>query len=95
MTKTYWVYILTNESRSTLYIGMTNNIERRVFEHREGGGDSFAAKYRLRRVVYLEEFGEVKDAIGWEKVLKKWNRVWKEELIAEENPKWVDLVPEG
>ena len=95
MTKRYWVYILTNESRSTLYIGMTNDNVRRVIEHREGGGKSFATRYRVRRDVYLEEFGEVRDAIAREKQLKKWNRAWKEELIEEENPEWVDLLPEG
>lgn len=63
-------------------------------EHRLGEGNSFASKYRCRNVVHIEEYGEVADAIKREKQLKKWNRDWKEALIEQENPEWLELMPE-
>jgi putative endonuclease len=89
--KNYYVYIVTNKPRGTLYIGMTNNLVRRVYEHRDGLIDGFTRKYNLKRLVYFEVFNRVEDAIHREKRLKKWNRQWKIELIEGVNPEWIDL----
>ena len=91
MPKTYWVYILTNEHETVLYVGVTSNIERRMREHSEGKFDGFTKKYNLKKLVYLEEFSDVDDAIYREKQLKNWNRSWKEDLISENNPDWASL----
>ena len=88
--RTYWVYIMTNRS-GTLYIGMTNNLIRRVQEHRLGRISGFPAKYKISRLVYAESFGEVRDAIAREKQLKGWNRAKKLAMIAASNPDWRDL----
>ncbi len=90
----YFVYIITNYNKSTLYIGVTNDLIRRMYEHRNGLVKGFSKKYRLKYLLYFEETGDVKAAILREKQLKKWNRVWKEELINEFNPKWKDLSKE-
>lgn len=95
MGKTYWVYIITNKNRTTLYIGMTNNLESRVDQHRVGTVEGFSKRYNLKLLVHYESFGEVRDAIKREKLLKKWNRTWKEELISKENPNWDDLSDGG
>ena len=87
----YRVYILTNKHRTTLYIGMTNDLERRMWEHRCGGGQSFAKRYHLNRLVWFEHFREVNDAIACEKMLKGWLRRRKVALIEEMNPNWMDL----
>ena len=89
--KNYYVYIVSNKPRGTLYIGMTNNLVRRVYEHRDGLIDGFTRKYNLKRLVYFEVFNRVEDAIHREKRLKKWNRQWKIELIEKVNPAWIDL----
>ena len=91
MTKQYWVYIVTNENRSTLYIGMTNNLERRLSEHRLGEVDGFTKRYHVKYLMYFEDFSNVQDAITREKQLKKWKRTWKNELIEVDNPNWMDL----
>ena len=88
------VYILMNARNTVLYIGMTNNIERRMREHREGQVKGFTKHYRLRKLVYLETFSEVRDAIYREKQLKNWHREWKLNLIKERNPKLKDLSTE-
>ena len=75
----------------TLYIGVTSDISRRVFEHREGVGSAFVRHYGVRRLVYREAFEDISHAIRREKRLKKWPRAWKVKLIEEENPKWEDL----
>ncbi|MBN2096083.1 GIY-YIG nuclease family protein [Candidatus Peregrinibacteria bacterium] len=90
----YYVYILTNYTKTTLYIGVTNNVEYRVAEHKTGEGSCFTGKYNLKFLVYYEEYDSILDAIYREKQLKKWNREWKEELINEMNPKWEDLSKE-
>ena len=87
----YYVYILTNYNKTTLYIGMTNNVESRVYEHKKGVGDGFTKKYNTKYLVYFEEMDCPLDAISREKQLKKWNRKWKEDLINEDNPEWEDL----
>jgi putative endonuclease len=89
--KNYYVFIVTNKPRGTLYIGMTNNLVRRVYEHRNGLIDGFTRKYNLEKLVYFEAFNRVEDAIHREKRLKKWNRQWKIELIEKVNPDWIDL----
>ena len=98
----YWVYIVTNKTGSTLYIGMTNDLERRMGEHRAGEVKGFTQRYRLNRLVWCEHFREVDAAIACEKKLKGWLRAKKVALIAEKNPRWVDLsadwlepVPKG
>lgn len=87
----YWVYILTNRPNSTLYIGVTGGLDDRMGRHIAGEGNSFSAKYKLKRLVYFEEFQFVNDAIKREKQLKNWHRQWKINLIEEENPNWDDL----
>ncbi len=89
--KNYYVYIVINKPRGTLYIGMTNNLVRRSYEHRNGLIDGFTKKYNLKRLVYFEVFNRVEDAIHREKRLKKWNRQWKIDLIEKVNPEWIDL----
>ena len=93
MLKTYYVYILASTLGGTLYIGVTNDLVRRVYEHRMGLADGFTKKYEVHRLVYFEQYGEVELAIQREKRLKKWNRAWKVRLIEEKNPNWVDLYP--
>ncbi|WP_431122907.1 GIY-YIG nuclease family protein [Flagellimonas flava] len=88
----YYVYILTNKRNGTLYIGMTNDLERRVFEHKKKLVDGFTKRYGLGILVYFETYQYVKDAIVREKRLKKWKRQWKIELIEKENPGWQDLA---
>jgi putative endonuclease len=89
-SRTYFVYILSNRSK-TLYIGVTNNLKRRVFEHKEGVGSEFAAKYKLDRLVYFERFGGIHRAMAREKQLKGWRRLKKIALIVALNPAWRDL----
>ncbi len=89
----YWVYIMTNRS-DTLYIGMTNNLARRVWQHRTGRVEGFAATYRIDRLIYAESFAEVRDAIAREKQLKGWRREKKVALIEATNPEWKDLGEE-
>ena len=87
---TYYVYIMASASR-VLYIGVTNNIERRALAHREGGAPGFATKYKTRELVYVEAFGNIRAAISRETQLKGWLRVKKIALIESINPQWKDL----
>ena len=89
--KNYYVYIVTNKQHGTLYIGMTNNLVRRSYEHRNCLIDGFTKKYNLKRLVYFEVFNTVEEAIHREKRLKKWNRQWKIDLIEKDNPNLNDL----
>ena len=88
----YSVYILTNKRNGTLYIGMTNNLERRIYEHKNKLLDGFTKKYGLDTLVYFEMYQFVEDAIRREKNLKKWKRDWKINLITKDNPQWQDLA---
>ena len=89
--KTYYVYILTNKARGTLYIGVTNDLSRRFEEHITGSDESFSHKYGLGRLVYYEETESAETAIAREKQLKRWHRQWKVNLIEATNPGWTDL----
>ncbi len=92
MNKSY-IYFVTNRSHSTLYIGVTSDIQKRIREHRghEIGG-SFSDKYNCDKLVYFEEFGDIRDAIAREKQLKNWCREWKNKLVDDFNPDWLDLA---
>ncbi|MBP9864735.1 GIY-YIG nuclease family protein [Patescibacteria group bacterium] len=86
----YYIYIVSSES-GTLYIGMTNDLKRRIFEHREKLIDGFTKKYDCKKLIYFEETSDVYSAIAREKQLKNWNRGKKEHLIYGFNPEWKDL----
>ena len=87
----YWVYILTNKHCTTLYIGITNDIVRRLYQHRFGEVKGFSKRYHLNRLVWIEHFRNVTDAIACEKRLKGWRRCRKIALIERKNPRWLDL----
>lgn len=87
----YWVYIITNKPKGTLYIGVTGGIDDRMERHIIGEGSKFTSKYKLKMLVYYEEFQYVNDAIAREKQLKNWHREWKINLIEESNPNWLNL----
>ena len=91
--KDYYVYILTNDSK-TLYVGVTNNLERRIYEHKHKLRDGFTKKYNLTKLVYFEIFNDINDAIKREKQLKNWHRQWKINLIESKNKEWKDLYEE-
>ena len=88
----YYVYIMTNPRHTVLYTGVTNDIERRSFEHKvQENKKSFTARYNCSQLVYFEEFGDITEAIHREKQLKKYRRAWKEDLITKMNSEWKDL----
>lgn len=87
----YYVYILTNKTNTTLYIGMTNDLKRRMYEHKNKIIPGFTEKYNVNKLVYYEKTTDVKSAIQREKNIKKWNRDWKLELIKKTNPNFNDL----
>ena len=87
----YFVYILASRKHGTLYVGVTNDLGRRIFEHRDGTGSKFTREYRVHRLVYAEEFQDVTEAIAREKAMKEWKRAWKVQLIEAANPEWNDL----
>jgi putative endonuclease len=86
-----WVYITTNRPDGTLYIGVTNNLARRIWEHKEGLTEGFTRRYGLKILVYAEHHEEILRAIQRETSLKRWPRVWKVDLITKLNPGWEDL----
>jgi putative endonuclease len=88
---TYFVYILASRRHGTLYIGVTNNLRLRLEQHRHGRGSEFVHKYGVDRLVYVETYESVMEAIRREKQLKKWNRDWKVQLIEKDNLEWRDL----
>lgn len=90
--KSYCVYIITNKNNTTFYIGVTNNLFNRIFIHRTGYNDGFSKKYCLNKLVYYEEYWDIRDAITREKQLKNWHRRWKINLIKENNPYLKDLA---
>ncbi len=86
-----FVYIMASQKRGTLYIGVTNDIARRAWEHREGVAPGFTRRHAVKRLVHIESFENINDAIAREKRLKSWNRAWKIDLVEKENPDWDDL----
>lgn len=86
-----FIYILTNKNNSTLYIGVTNNLTRRIYEHKEKLTPGFSNDYQLSKLVYYEQFPSITQAIEREKALKDWHHDWKTRLITKENPSWKDL----
>jgi putative endonuclease len=88
---TYYVYILASKQNGTLYIGVTNDLRRRLQEHQQGLKSGFTKKHEVTRLVWYEQTTEVNEAILREKQMKKWNRDWKIRLIEENNPHWDDL----
>lgn len=91
MTHSYFVYILASQKNGTLYIGITNDLQRRIYEHKHNLVKGFTSKYSVHVLVYFETTVDIKSALEREKQLKKWNRAWKIELIEETNPEWKDL----
>jgi len=91
MDRTYYVYILASQRNGTLYVGVTNDLLRRVSEHREGIAEGFTKKYGVKHLVFFEAFEDIRIAINRETRLKKWRRQWKIDLIQKENPLWDDL----
>jgi len=87
-----YVYIMSNKSRTTIYIGVTSNLEQRVLEHKTGFGSKFTKKYNLHYLIYFESTGGIEDAILREKQLKKWHKDWKWNLIKQENTELIDLA---
>ena len=91
----FFVYILASKPRGTIYIGVTNNLHKRVQEHREGCGGAFTKRYKVHKLMWFEEFNDITVAIQREKSLKRWPREWKVNLIERTNPHWVELLPDG
>lgn len=89
--KSYYVYIITNKKNGVLYIGVTSNLIRRIYEHKNKLVDGFSKKYKLNKLVYYEICHDVKEAILREKRMKKWKRDWKIKLIKKDNLEWEDL----
>jgi|SRR5664280_630571 len=92
MTKTYYVYILASKRNGTLYIGVTNEFERRLYEHKNSLIEGFTKKYNVHHLVYYEDVNDIQSALQRGKQLKRWTRKWKVELIEKENPEWCDLA---
>jgi len=91
MNKRGFTYIITNKPQGTLYIGVTSNLIKRIYEHKHGICEGFSKKYNLDKLVYFETFENIKEAITREKQLKNWHREWKINLIEKDNPEWKDL----
>lgn len=87
----FFVYILTNWNNKVLYVGVTNNLERRIFEHKNKLVDGFTKKYNLNKLVFVQEFESVIEAVESEKKVKGWTRIKKNKLIESINPSWKDL----
>ena len=90
----YYVYILASNKNGTLYIGVTSNLVKRIYEHKNELAEGFTKQYSVHNLVYFEITESVKSAIAREKKLKKWNRAWKIRLIEKTNPEWRDLYME-
>jgi len=85
------IYILASKRNGTLYIGVTSDLIKRIWEHKNGLAEGFSKKYKVHYLVYFEQHEEMESAITREKQIKKWNRAWKIRLIEEQNPDWKDL----
>ena len=95
MDKGGWVYIMAKRYRGGMYVGVTSDLIRRVWQHREGKGSTHVADFDKKRLVYAERHEEIVSAIAREKLVKKWRRDWKFVLIEAENPDWLDLWEQG
>ena len=91
MSKPGYVYILSSKRNGTLYVGVTSDLARRVWQHKTDAIPGFTRKYQIHRLVYFEAFDEIKDAIVREKRIKEWKWAWKISLIESRNPEWRDL----
>lgn len=91
MSKSYYVYILSNFYNTTTYIGVINDLARRITEHKQGLQKGFSQKYKINKLVYCEIYQDVREAIYREKCLKRWKREWKVDLINQANPQWNDI----
>jgi putative endonuclease len=91
MKENFYVYVLASQRRGTLYIGVTSDLIKRVYEHKNGLVDGFTKKYEVHRPVCYEVAGDAETALSRERQMKKWNRIWKISLIEENNPEWADL----
>ena len=89
-----WVYLMTNRRYGTLYVGVTSNLARRIWEHREGAVKGFTHRYGLKLLVWAEYHDDIYSAIQREKNIKHWPRSWKVDLIEAQNPEWEDLYPQ-
>ena len=87
----YYVYIMASRRNGTLYVGVTNDLIRRVYEHRDSQADGFTKKYAVKTLVYFESHDDIDRALQREKNLKRWRRAWKMDLIEKANPDWHDL----
>ena len=87
----YYTYILTHERNHIFYVGVTNNIKRRIFEHKNATHKTHVGYYNIKKLVYFEEHQWIQEAIRREKTIKKWKREWKINIISENNPDWLDL----
>jgi putative endonuclease len=94
LDRSYAVYLLASRPRGTLYVGVTSDLVKRVWEHKQGLVEGFTKKYRVKSLVWFEQTESIEAAIAREKQIKKWNRAWKVELIEKTNPAWRDLFPE-
>jgi putative endonuclease len=92
--RSYYVYILASRTGGTLYVGVTNDLIRRIYDHKSKSTEGFTEKYDVIKLVYFEQFDDPENAIKREKRLKKWSRAWKISLIEKDNPDWHDLYPE-
>lgn len=88
----FFVYILASRYRGTMYVGVTNDLSRRLGEHKSGAVPGFTKRYGVNQLVYCEPYGSILEARGRERVLKRWRREWKFELIEAQNPDWRDLT---
>lgn len=91
MSRIYHVYIMASDRNGTLYVGISSDLARRVYEHRHGATGGFTKRYGVTKLVYMEPFDYVEYALQRERQIKKWNRRWKLDLIEKTNPQWLDL----
>jgi putative endonuclease len=90
----FYVYLLASQKQETLYLGVTKDLVRRVYQHKEKLTPGFTSRYDVRRLVWFEVYEDPSNAIAREREVKKWRRIWKIELIEKSNPEWRDLYPE-
>ena len=95
MTKQFWIYILARRKRGTIYVGLTSDLLRRVWEHRTQAAPGYTARYGIDRLVWFEQHPDFASAVEREKRLKRWRRAWKYDLIETDNPDWRDLYDDS